>query len=117
MPEANGFLRLALLLAALAVAPAACASSGDLFDDYGVDSSQRPRVPSDEERREDLLPTPPPLLNQNYDLLDSARPVTISPDADMLARRKPRVDYGRDDMFVERPNNQPHYPLFHRAKP
>ena len=117
MPDAHKFLRFALLLAALAPSPAAWAGGGDLFDDYGVDSSQRPRVPSDEARREDLLPTPPPLINQNYDMLDSANPVTIGPDADMLARRKPRVDYGRDDMFVERPNNHPYYPLFHRAKP
>ena len=64
MPEARKLLRLTLLFGALAASPAVWAGTGDLFDDYGVDSSQRPRVPSDEERREDLLPTPPPLMNQ-----------------------------------------------------
>lgn len=117
MPEARKLFRLTLLLVALAASPAVCADSGDLFDNNGVDSSQRPRVPSDGNRREDLLLTPPPFMNRNYDMLNSAHPVAISPDADMLNRGKPRVDYGRDDMFVERPNNQPYYPLFHTTKP
>lgn len=88
------------------------ARGADMFDDYYLDTTNRPRVASDYERPRDVLPQPLPLMNKKYDMLESARRTYVDPSAQMIKNVGPMPQYGREDMLGHARIPTPELPLY-----
>jgi len=63
------------------------ARSGDMFDNAPWNSWDRPRVPSDRARGEDMFAPIPVLYNSKADLFDGVCPTRVALREDMLSVR------------------------------
>lgn len=88
MARLAGLLSLAFLLLCSLTGPSLAARTGQISDDMFYDRGwiyDRPSVPSDQVRGQDMFKTVPPMARSNADVFDRFKNV--------------RNTYGRDDMF------------------
>jgi len=92
----SGWTRIIMFSGALLAAlPAQAGHSGDMFKDEGIDTSNRPEVPSDEyygyRNQPDMYRKPAPFTTGNKDMFDSVpKPGDIGVEREFSAHPQPK---------------------------